>query len=59
MRHGESPNGALKCDGLDLEAEKRQAEVQTKCKSVVDWSLKRSGSGKKSKRSEEKWRIGL
>ena len=28
VRHGESPNGALKCGGMDFEAAEKQAEVQ-------------------------------
>ena len=38
------------CDGLDVEAEERQAEVQKEQKRVVDWTLKRRKGAQKSKR---------
>ena len=54
----ESPNGARKSGGLDFEAERQCAKVQTERGKVADWTLKRWDSVRKSKRSEEKWRIG-
>ena len=44
--------------GLDVEAAGRQEEVQKGFAEAADWTLKRRGGGKKSKRNEKEWQIG-
>jgi len=44
--------------GLDVEAAGRQEEVQKGFAEAADWTLKRRGGGKKSKRDLQKRRIG-
>ena len=56
--HG-SPKGASKSGRLDFEVEGRQEEVQKGRERAVDWTLKRRGGRRKSKRSEKEWQIGL
>ena len=38
--HGGSPKGKKLCDGLDVEAEERHAEVQNGRSCAADWMLK-------------------
>ena len=45
--------------GMDFEVEGRQEEVQKERERVVDWTLRRRGGTRKSKRSEKEWRNGL
>ena len=56
--HG-SPKGARKSVGLDFEAEGRCEEVQKGRERAADWTLKRRGGRRKSKRSKKERRIGL
>ena len=51
--------GARKSGGLDFEMEGRQEEVQKERERAVDWTLKRRGDVRKSKRSEKERWIGL
>ena len=51
--------GARNSGGLDFEVEGRQEEVQKERERVVDWTLRRRGGTRKSKRSEKEWRNGL
>ena len=53
-----SPKGASKSGRLDLEAEERHEEVQKERERAVDWTLRRRGGTRKSKRSEKERRIG-
>lgn len=48
-----SPKGASKSGGMDFEAEGRCAEVQKEQERAVDWTLRRRGDVRKSKRSEQ------
>ena len=43
---------------MDFEAEGRHAEVQKEREGEEDWTLKRRGDRRKSKRSEKERRIG-
>ena len=54
-----SPKGARKSVGLDFAVAGRQEEVQKEREGAADWTLKRRGDVRKSKRSEKEWRIGL
>ena len=54
-----SPKGARKSGRLDFEVEGRCAEVQKERARVADWTLRRRGGTRKSKRSEKERRIGL
>ena len=54
-----SPKGARKSGRLDFEMEGRQEEVQKGRERAADWTLKRRGDVRKSKRGEQEWRIGL
>ena len=54
-----SPKGVRKSGGLDFEVEGRQEKVQKGRERVADWTLKRRGGTRKSKRSEKELRIGL
>jgi len=54
-----SPKGVRKSGGLDFEVERRCEEVQKERARVADWTLKRRGGRRKSKRSEKEWQIGL
>ena len=54
-----SPKGASKSGGMDFEEEGRQEEVQKERERAVEWTLKRRGGRRKSKRSEKEWQIGL
>ena len=54
-----SPKGASKSGGLDFEVEGRQEKVQKERERAVDWTLRRRGGTRKSKRSEQELRIGL
>ena len=56
--HG-SPKGASKSGRLDFEMEGRQEEVQKGRERAADWTLKRRGDVRKSKRSEKERWIGL
>ena len=47
-----------KSGGLDVEAAGSTEEVQKGFAEAEDWTLKRRGGGKKSKRSEKEWQIG-
>ena len=47
-----SPKGARKSGRLDFEVEGRCAEVQKERARVADWTLRRRGGTRKSKRSE-------
>ena len=51
--------GARNSGGLDFEVEGRQEEVQKEREMAVDWTLRRRGGTRKSKRSEKEWRNGL
>ena len=51
--------GVRKSCGMDFEVEGRQEEVQKERERVVDWTLRRRGGTRKSKRSEKEWRNGL
>lgn len=51
--------GARNSGGLDFEVEGRQEEVQKERERAVDWTLRRRGGTRKSKRSEQELRIGL
>jgi hypothetical protein len=55
---GESPKRARRRGGLDLEAEERHEEVQKERERAVDWTLRRRGGRRKSKKSEKYRRIG-
>jgi hypothetical protein len=48
-----------KSGGLDLEVERRQEEVQKERERAEDWTLRRRGDVRKSKRSEKELRNGL
>ena len=50
---------AEKSGGLDFEVEGRCEEVQKERAGVADWTLKRRGGMRKSKRGEKEWQIGL
>mgnify|MGYP004716415917 CR=1 FL=1 len=54
-----SPKGASKSCGLDFEVAGRCEEVQKERARVADWTLKRRGGRRKSKRSEKEWQNGL
>ena len=54
-----SPKGASKSGGMDFEVERRQEEVQKEREIAEDWTLRRRGGTRKSKRSEKELRIGL
>ena len=54
-----SPKGVRKSGGLDLEVERRQEEVQKVREIAEDWTLRRRGDVRKSKRSEKELRNGL
>jgi hypothetical protein len=54
-----SPKGVRKSGGLDLEVERRQEEVQKGREIAEDWTLRRRGDVRKSKRSEKELRNGL
>ena len=54
-----SPKGASKSGRLDFEAEGRCEEVQKERARVAEWTLRRRGGRRKSKRSEKELRIGL
>ena len=56
---GGSPKGARRSGGLDFEVEGRCEEVQKEREGAVDWTLKRRGGRRKSKRGEKERRIGL
>ena len=43
---------------MDLEVERRQEEVQKERERVADWTLRRRGGRRKSKKSEKERRIG-
>ena len=51
--------GASKSGGLDFEVARRCEEVQKERERAADWTLKRRGDVRKSKRSEKERRIGL
>ena len=51
--------GARNSGGLDFEVEGRQEKVQKEREMAVDWTLRRRGGTRKSKRSEKEWRNGL
>ena len=42
-----------KSGGLDFEVERRQEEVQKEREGAEDWTLRRRGGTRKSKRSEQ------
>ena len=44
---------------MDLEAEGRHEEVQKERARAEDWTLRRRGDVRKSKRSEKEWQNGL
>ena len=44
---------------MDFEVEGRCAEVQKERERAEDWTLRRRGDVRKSKRSEQEWGIGL
>ena len=44
---------------MDLEAEERQEKVQKEREIAEDWTLRRRGDVRKSKRSEKELRNGL
>ena len=44
---------------MDFEVEGRCAEVQKERARVAEWTLRRRGGRRKSKRSEQELRIGL
>ena len=44
---------------MDFEVERRQEKVQKEREGAEDWTLKRRGGRRKSKRSEKERRIGL
>ena len=44
---------------MDFEVEGRQEKVQKEREGAEDWTLKRRGGRRKSKRSEKERRIGL
>jgi len=48
-----------KSGGLDFEVEGRQEKVQKGREIAEDWTLRRRGGTRKSKRSEKERRIGL
>ena len=54
-----SPQGASRSGGLDVEVAGRHEEVQKERERVADWTLKRRGGTRKSKRGEKGRRIGL
>ena len=54
-----SPKGASRSGGLDVEVAGRHEEVQKERERVADWTLKRRGGTRKSKRGEKERRIGL
>ena len=51
--------GARKSGGLDFEVVGRREEVQKERVGVADWTLKRRGGMRKSKRGEKERWIGL
>ena len=44
---------------LDFKVEGRREEVQKEREEAVNWTLRRRGGVRKSKRSEKEWQIGL
>ena len=54
-----SPKGASKSGRMDFEVEGRCEEVQKERARVAEWTLRRRGGTRKSKRSEKERRIGL
>ena len=54
-----SPKGARKSGRMDFEVEGRCAEVQKERERAEDWTLRRRGDVRKSKRSEKELRNGL
>ena len=44
---------------MDFEVEGRCAEVQKERERAEDWTLRRRGDVRKSKRSEQEWQNGL
>ena len=51
--------GARNSGGLDFEVEGRQEKVQKEREIAEDWTLRRRGGTRKSKRSEKEWWNGL
>ena len=54
-----SPKGASKSGRMDFEVEGKQEKVQKEREGVADWTLRRRGDARKSKKSEKEWQIGL
>ena len=54
-----SPKRARRSGRLDFEVEGRCAEVQKERERAEDWTLRRRGDVRKSKRSEKELRNGL